>query len=478
VKNETQQHIIRVTAEQFKKVKVVDFVPNRYVTKISGANGAGKTSALDAIFQALAPRKTLSPALLRQGQKKGFLRIETTTHIITRKLDEKGGALQIEAKATGTLVKAPDDWLEGIAGELGFDPLKFMRLKPEDQFDVLKSLLPAMAQVDDLELRNETDAETITRKKAEAKRLEAARDHITVDTSLPSQPADVNALLAEARSAREHNASIEAAQRERDREDGDYAQENRRIAEIQKRHDELSEELLNLSRTRDAAREAQNARAESFAARQPLPALKDTQAIDEKISSAAATNSRITANNTSRAQKANLDTDVENIKDELKKLDEAVRERKITIARTLGEAKFPVPGLSFETIEEGSGGRDRKNPKKIVTYNGVALSEASSAEQIRVSTAIGMAGKPDLRFLLIREASLLDDEGMAILEQMAHEHEFQILAEVVDTSGKVGIYMEDGEIKNVNPETPPAKPTLVKKATKKASNQQELMHER
>ena len=68
----------------------------------------------------------------------------------------------------------------------------------------------------------------------------------------------------------------------------------------------------------------------------------------------------------------------------------------------------PSPGLSFETLTEGSGGRERKNPKKIITYNGVPLSEASTAEQIRVSTAIGMADKPELRFLLIRDGSLLD----------------------------------------------------------------------
>lgn len=467
MKSDTQQAIIRITAEQFKKLKVVDFVPNRYVTRISGANGAGKTSALDAVFQALAPRKTLSPALLRQGQKKGFLRIETTTHIITRKLDEKGGALQIEAKATGTLVKAPDDWLEGIAGDLGFDPLKFMRLKPEDQFDVLKSLVPLAANIDDLELRNENDAETITRKKAEARRLEAARDHITVDATLPAQPADVIALLAEARTAREHNAGIEKEQRER-------ADADRRQAELLTEMQGVQAEMDRL-RERNRALTAQHTKlAEAKQKWTPLPQPKDTHALDEKISAASATNSRITANNTNRAQKANFDNDVEAIKDELKKLDDQVRERKITIARTLEQAKFPVPGLSFDTVEEGSGGRERKNPKKIVTYNGIPLSEASSAEQIRVSTAIGMAGKPDLRFLLIREASLLDDEGMAILEEMAHEHDFQVLCEVVDTSGKVGIYMEEGEIKTVNPEAIPTAKPAAKKAAKKASNQQEL----
>lgn len=90
-----------------------------------------------------------------------------------------------------------------------------------------------------------------------------------------------------------------------------------------------------------------------------------------------------------------------------------------------------------------------------------------------MSTAIGMAGKPDLRFLLIREGSLLDDNGWAILEQMAHEHNFQILAEIVDKSGKVGIYMEDGEVKAVNAEPEKNPEAAPKKAARKGKNEKQ-----
>jgi hypothetical protein len=473
--NEAKQYLIRVTAEQFKNVKVLDFVPNRFLTRISGPNGAGKTSALDAIFQALAPRKTLSPTFIRQGQKKGFLRIETNTHIITRRLDEKGGTLEIEAKGTNTLEKAPDTWLEGIAGDLGFDPLRFMRLKPEDQFDVLKQLVPMEHNIDDLDTRNENDSETITRRKAEAKRLEAARDHIHIDTTLPDDPTDIDALLAEAREVSSYNRAIEDQQREREREDRVHAEQAAAIETMQRKHNELSEELLKLSRKIDEARGFQAKNQMQIDAREPLPRLKDRQELDDKISVEVSKNARIDRNNANRAQRADFDAQVDNIKDELKKLETAVRERKLTIARTLETAKFPVNGLSFETLEEGSSGRERKNPKKIVTYNGIPLADASTAEQIRVSTSIGMAGKPDLRFLLIREGSLLDDAGMATLEEMAHEHDFQILVECVDTSGKVGIYMEQGEIKAVNAEPEPAAKPAKKSAVKKTSNQRELI---
>jgi len=471
---QTQQFIVRVTAEQFKNVKVVDFMPNRYVTKITGANGAGKTSALDAIFNALAPRKTLSPTLIRQGQKKGFLRVETNTHIITRKLDEKGGGLQIEQKATGTMLKAPDDWLDGIAGELGFDPLKFMRLKPEDQFTVLRGLVELEADIDDLEVRNDNDAETITKRKAEAKRLENARDQIIIDKTLPEVTTDIEALLAEARAVSEHNREIEQQERSRENERRDRDQLIRVIEDRTQRISQLRDELNRLERDNETTSLALATANQSIQLWKPLPEMKDRRELDERISGASANNSRVTVNNANREQREKMDKDVDGIKDELRKLEEAVRDRKLKIARTLEKAKFPVPGLSFETLEEGSSGRERKNPKKIVTYHGIPLADASSAEQIRVSTAIGMAGKPDMRFLLIREGSLLDDNGLAILEQMAHQNNFQILMEVVDTSGKVGIYMEGGEIKTVNAEpeaaAPAAKPA---KKTAKTKNEKQ-----
>ena len=104
-----------------------------------------------------------------------------------------------------------------------------------------------------------------------------------------------------------------------------------------------------------------------------------------------------------------------------------------------------------------------------MTYNGLPLADASTGEQIRVSAAIGMAGKSDLRFLIIREGSLLDDEGMAILEKMAHENDFQILIEIVDNSGKVGVFIQDGEVAAVNPEPETEAKSTRKPRTKKES---------
>ena len=73
--------------------------------------------------------------------------------------------------------------------------------------------------------------------------------------------------------------------------------------------------------------------------------------------------------------------------------------------------------------------------------------QASTARKIRVSTALLMALKPELRVLLVREGSLLDEDARAALEADAKEHGFVVLMECVgeDVAGG-GVVIENGEV--------------------------------
>ena len=93
-------------------------------------------------------------------------------------------------------------------------------------------------------------------------------------------------------------------------------------------------------------------------------------------------------------------------------------------------AAMPVDGLGF-----GAG---------VVTYNGVPFDQASSAEQLRVSMGIAIAANPKLRVIRITDGSLLDEDSLAAIGEMAKAADFQVFVEVVDSSGTVGIVIEDG----------------------------------
>lgn len=58
-------------------------------------------------------------------------------------------------------------------------------------------------------------------------------------------------------------------------------------------------------------------------------------------------------------------------------------------------------------------------------------------------------GKHDeaVGIVLGREDELLDDDALAMLAATVKERDFQIWLEKVDSSGTIGIVMEDGEVK-------------------------------
>lgn len=101
-------------------------------------------------------------------------------------------------------------------------------------------------------------------------------------------------------------------------------------------------------------------------------------------------------------------------------------------AKQLQAAKYPVEGLGVD--DDG------------VTFNGIPFSQASSAEQLRVSAAMALALNPKLRVILIRDGSLLDSEQGAALCKFAEENNCQVWLEQVSTDKAVGIVIEDGHL--------------------------------
>ena len=85
-------------------------------------------------------------------------------------------------------------------------------------------------------------------------------------------------------------------------------------------------------------------------------------------------------------------------------------------------------------------------------YKGNQFDRLSTGQQIRVSTAIGMALNPELKVIFIREGSSLDHENLKEIVAQAKDKDYQLWIEKVDESGQVGFFIESGEIKAVNGE--------------------------
>lgn len=113
-----------------------------------------------------------------------------------------------------------------------------------------------------------------------------------------------------------------------------------------------------------------------------------------------------------------------------KRLEEIAAERQARIAAV----KYPIDGLGFS--EEG-----------LLTFGGIPLEQSSQAEQIRVSMAIGLAQNPQLRVVLLRSASLLDKNSLAVVCEEAEKANAQVWIERCSIDGEDGeIVIEDGEV--------------------------------
>jgi hypothetical protein len=165
------------------------------------------------------------------------------------------------------------------------------------------------------------------------------------------------------------------------------------------------------------------------------------------------------------------DPDIESIRSLISQAEEhnaAVRERKVYAAKAdelkaeqansnelteqiaacerdkadlLKTAAFPIPGLGFS--DDG------------VMFNELPFDQASQAEQIRASVAIGAALQPRLRVMLVKDGSLLDSRGLALLEELARQHDLQVWIERVEPGTKAAVLIEDG-IHVVEPDAEPA----------------------
>jgi hypothetical protein len=57
-----------------------------------------------------------------------------------------------------------------------------------------------------------------------------------------------------------------------------------------------------------------------------------------------------------------------------------------------------------------------------------------------------MSANPKLRVLRIKDGSLLDENGLKLITEMADKNDYQVWVETVNTSGNVGVYLEDGSV--------------------------------
>lgn len=401
--------IIRLAAENIKRLKAVDIEPDGTLQIITGRNAQGKTSVLDAIWLALGGGQASkdTPRPIRDGETSAAVTLDLGDLLITRTWDAEKGKTELKVTAPdGAKYRSPQTLLDGLVGKLSFDPLAFTRLTAREQRQALLDLLDLDFAAADRERARLYDI-----------RLETGRQmHAYGD--LPKLPADAptaessGALLVD---------RINMASRQQQAFDNLRAGIKRSLDRI----DEYDREIARLVELRDGARENlanDTEHLESLDDPEDITALRKQLGELEQRNAEARENARILA--AREAQKA-LQAEYT----ELTRTINAIDQRK---ADALAAATMPVDGLGFD--DQG------------VTFNGVPFGQASAAEQIRVSLAMAMALNPSLRVIRILDGSLLDADSMAAIAAMAKAGDYQVWVERVADDADTAVVIEDGSV--------------------------------
>lgn len=435
--------IVRLQVEGFKRLIAVDITPDGDLVEVRGNNGNGKSSVLDAIFCAVGGAGVAPVMPVREGEEMAIIRVDLGELVVTRIFTEDGTTRLKVTNADGSATfSSGQAMLDALVGHIAFDPLEFARLKPDEQAEQLRRLVDIPVDLDAL-ARERTIAFNSRRDtNRDVKALKARLDSIPkVDKpeTLPDRAALVDQLgeAANKNAARDKEAEFRRQKAvEMDNLEIDIMSMKEELERVKARISE-GEQLLAAGRN-------------LLANVGPLPDIISTDELREQIAQAdkiADVVRQIQQRETLEAEYNELVAQSESWTATIEATDKARNE-------AIAAAKMPVEGLSLVVGEDDKLG---------VTFNGIPFSQASSAEQLRVSTAVAMAANPKLRVIRVKDGSLLDKNSLSILREMATENDFQIWGEFVGDEG-AGIIMEAGKVRGAPDPEPLDRPRRRKAA--------------
>lgn len=437
---ESKKHyrIVDFVSENVKRLKLVRFEPERSLVTISGANESGKSSVLDSVWWALAGTKGVDIRPIRDGEESATIQLKlgnetaelTVIRTFTRGPDGATKTALVVETESGARYPSPQKVLDSLLGALAFDPLEFLRLSAKEQVDTLRRLVPIDVDVDALDAQNRADFENRTAINREVKRLSERVNILAagIEPSIDITPVDESALVDAYERANDRNADYERLTSERGRIAVRISDNDRRAGELREQAAKIIAEAELLEETTDRLQEHDRDLSEQLAGIERV----DTRELRRQMDDARKENAARRMEAQRRESHAQGAAEHQAAKDAADQLTAAIIERTEQKAAALARAKMPVPGLSFD---DG-----------VVSFGGVPLSQCSSAQQLRVSFAIAAAQDPSIRVARIKDGSLLDERSLKLVAELAEATDFQVWVERVDTSGKVGVHMVDGEI--------------------------------
>jgi len=425
--------ILELKSENVKRISVVEIRPDGSLVVIGGKNGAGKTSCLDSIMYALAGKRAIPTQPVKKGEEQATITVKLGENdpdlVVTRTIRPDGYTQLRVAAQDGANYPSPQAMLDKLVGALTFDPLDFARMEGGKQLETLKALLGL--DFSDLDEKRQTLYDERRAVNYQAEQVKGQIAGLTQHEDAPPEEVNIADLSTELETALDSHrkaenalSALEAAESKKKAIENALSRIAGEIAELQERIGILEGEAQEREETLGRIKvEIADAQAKSD---QTANAVIDPEPIRKKIAMAEETNRKVRENRALVALRQKQEAVLKKSRAFTEQITQVDKQK----AQQIGKAKFPVPGLSFNA--EG------------VLFNGLPFNQASHAERLKVSMAMGIAMNPKLKVVLIRDGSLLDEENLQVIAEMAERAKAQVWLERVGKGKEVSVIMEDG----------------------------------
>lgn len=418
--------IVRLSAENFKRLVAVEIKPDGNTVLITGKNGAGKSSVLDAIMSALCGKKHTPDKPIREGQESAVVTVETDNFIIKRTFTEKGGSLTI-TNSDGMTAKSPQALLDKIVGEIAFDPMKFIHdYDAKKQREVLMEL--AKLDFSDIDTQIAKVKKERSEVRAAKENFEFEHDRINVPEDVAGEEKSMSDLMEDIQKAVEHNSKQVTVKTQIHNIETNIRMQERDVASQEREIESLTKQLEDAKRKLQASFNQQDElQKQKEALEKNLQEPIDVEEKKAELANIEQFNKQVRAKITKAEYKAKAEVK----RKHYSVLGENMKDLESQKAKRLAEAQMPVAGLSVD--DNG------------VVYEGIPLSQVNTAKQLEIAVAVSMALNPKLRVIRM-SGNDLDSDSLRAIEKIATDNDYQVWIEKVDETGKIGVVIEDGTI--------------------------------
>ena len=402
--------ITQFEAENVKRIKALTLTPAPTgLTVIGGRNNQGKTSGLDAIVWALGGDRYRPSQAQREGSVlPPRLRLELSNGIIVER-SGKNSDLKV-TDASGR--RAGQQLLNSFVEQLALDMPRFMQSTGREKAATLLRIIGLEEQVAKLERQ---EKELYNQRHAIGQIADQKAKYAKELPSYPEAPA-------------EPVSAYDLIRRQQDilARNGENQRKRERAAQLAAEMDRVGEELALLEeRYKTLCADYETAQKSALDLQDEA-----TDELEASIRDIEAVNAKVRTNQ----DKARAEAEAKECGDQYTGLTvqlEAVRQQKTDL---LQGAKLPLPGLS---VEDGE-----------LTYKGKPWDCMSGSDQLKVSTAIVRALKPDCGFVLLDKLEQMDLETLREFSAWMEAEGLQGIATRVSTGGECSIIIEDGYAKD------------------------------